>query len=710
MRWLQRFGLKTIIFGSFTLALLLTLGFLIVIIPGTVESTLHHTLATRGRDLARSIADGGALPFQNEELGRKAIASVGQLDDQELYNVLLLRDDLTVVAQTRGDVDPRDMSAALELFRQAGFPRVLPLPQVRQGLTLYSHPARERLIDEIEGSAGGEDRIVGHAVVILSDSKVQAVKKEVEQYLFYAFVGGLGLFMVLLFFISRLFIIKPLTGMMQVARRISECDLTDRLEVTSKDELGLLADSLNRTAENLALTLARVKGVSEEVASVIERIGNTGEVVARGAQTTFQSVDETSSSMEQMIASLKGIAENVEVLAQSAEESSSSILEMAATNDEVAENIQALAASVEETTAAIEQMNTGIKAVARNIDELSATAEETSSSMNEMDVSISQVEMNANETARLSEQVSQDAEKGVQAIQKTIVGIDRIKLSSKEAADVIESLGQKINTIGNILNVIDDVAEQTNLLALNAAIIAAQAGEHGKGFAVVADEIKDLAERTGASTKEISQLIKSVQDESRNAIGAVNRGVKNVEDGVRIGGEAERALKKIFESSNKATQMVKAIARATVEQARGSKQVTTAINRIADTVQQISRVSSEQARGSEQIMKSAEKMRLITKQVERSSQEQARGSRQITRAIENISEMVNHLNRAQKEQTKGSEQVMQAVESIKGVAEAQNHSMKELEAAIESLGVQADVLRGEVTRFKVEKIAPPLVG
>jgi methyl-accepting chemotaxis protein len=489
--------------------------------------------------------------------------------------------------------------------------------------------------------------------------------------------------------------------MSAVARRVSDCDLTARAQKLGDDEIGTLAESLNRIGENLTVTLSRVQTVTGGVATVIERISRTGSAVSSGAGTVTARVVDTSSSMGQMIVSLKGIADNVEVLAQSAEESSSSILEMAATNDEVAENIQALAASVEETTAAIEQMTYSIKEVAKNIEELSATTEETSSSMNEMDVSISQVETNANETAKLSEQAQRDAEMGAEALSRTLGGIDKIKESSKEAANVIEALGNKIAAIGNILNVIDDVAEQTNLLALNAAILAAQSGEHGKGFAVVADEIKELAERTGASTKEISELIRAVQEQSKNAITAMDRGVRNVEEGVRLGQETETALKKIQESSQKSTQMVKAIARATIEQARGSKQVTMAINRIAETVQQIATATAEQARGSEQIMKSAEKMKAITKHVERSAQEQARGSKQITRSIESISEMVNHLNRAQKEQTKGSEQVMTAVVQIKQVAEAQTVSVRELEAAIVDLASQAEVLRGEVRRFRV---------
>jgi methyl-accepting chemotaxis protein len=99
-------------------------------------------------------------------------------------------------------------------------------------------------------------------------------------------------------------------------------------------------------------------------------------------------------------------------------------------------------------------------------------------------------------------------------------------------------------------------------------------------------------------------------------------------------------------------------------------------------------------------MKSAEKMKIITKHVERSSQEQARGSKQITKAIESISEMVNHLNRAQKDQARGSDKVMEAVSQIQQVAEAQTFSVRELEAAIVDLASQAQVLRGEMKKFK----------
>ena len=202
-------------------------------------------------------------------------------------------------------------------------------------------------------------------------------------------------------------------------------------------------------------------------------------------------------------------------------------------------------------------------------------------------------------------------------------------------------------------------------MALNAAIIAAQAGEHGRGFAVVADEIKALAERTGASTKEIADLIKTIQSESRNAISVMSRGVEDVEDGVRLGHNAEDALRNIVDSAKRSTLMIQNIAQATVEQARGSKQVTNAISRIAETVQQIALATQEQAKGAEHIMQSAERIKSITQHVERSAEEQKRGGHSVTQAIETIRELVERVHEYQGQQTESQNRAGIAVRDVR---------------------------------------------
>ncbi|MCP4501139.1 MAG: chemotaxis protein [Deltaproteobacteria bacterium] len=396
----------------------------------------------------------------------------------------------------------------------------------------------------------------------------------------------------------------------------------------------------------------------------------------RGAAMQAGNLEDARSSMSDMATSVRNIASSVESLASSAEESGSSILEMSAINDEMADNIQELAGAVEETAASIEQMIYSIKEVAKNIEDLSIAAEQTSTSMSEMEASISHVEQNAVATSKLSEEVILDAQRGADAVMRTLSGIEEIRESSKQAGDVIRELGLRIGAIDNILTVIDDVAEQTNLLALNAAIIAAQSGEHGRGFAVVADEIKDLAERTAASTREIADLILDVQDRSKNAIAAINRGDRSVEAGVDLSKAAESALKEIVDSAGKSTEMVKAIALATVEQAKGARVVANAVERIARTVQQVAAATAEQARGSEQIMRSAERMKGIASHVELSSQEQAKGGRQVANAIDHINEMVRKLHTNQGEQARSTEQVLATIDGIQQQQQQQVESIE----------------------------------
>lgn len=403
-----------------------------------------------------------------------------------------------------------------------------------------------------------------------------------------------------------------------------------------------------------------VKQAATDLRGFFEEMGYSLSNLSELLTNQSAALGELNSNEESNRQFFQTVSESVEHLGQRSEDSASSIIEMVTINNEVRENIHNLSLSLQETTSAIEEMTFSSKEVANNIEELSTAAEDTAAAMNQMDMAINQVETNANETSKLSETVTSDAEIGVNAIKQTIQGIDRIKESSRVAADVIGNLGQKINEIGIILNVIDDVAEQTNLLALNAAIIAAQAGEHGRGFAVVADEIKALAERTGGAIREIADLIKSIQQESRNAISVMSRGVEDVEDGVRLGHNAEDALRNIVDSAKRSTLMIQNIAQATVEQARGSKQTNNAISRIAEQVQQIALATQEQAKGADHIMSMAERIKAITQHVERSADEQKRGGLAVTQSIEAIRELVEGLQTGHGTQVSGFDQAGQA--------------------------------------------------
>jgi methyl-accepting chemotaxis protein len=545
--------------------------------------------------------------------------------------------------------------------------------------------------------------LAGGAIVIAAAGLVYAAGPSAPLALLASVLAGL----VAVFVASQGGGQDPYAGLLPSLRSTRQGQPVDAPEGVAP-ELGRVYDELSRIAEivggaqaeraelarlreRAGADEARVRELTQELAAkqaqpvFTEALREARRALVEGIETLNQGATlqtelgtQASQYLATMAEALKEINEHIEVLAARAEESSTSIQGMTQTTDQVAENMGELGVSVRESVASIEEMTFSIKEVAKNVDALSLTAEETAASMNQMDVSIDQVQSNANETARLSEEVTRDAEHGAESILKTIGEIYRIKESSQEAVAVISNLGSRIDAIGQILNVIDEVAEQTNLLALNAAIIAAQAGEHGKGFAVVAEQIKDLAERSGASTKEIADLIKTIQAESRNAIQAVERGAQNVDRGVQVSNEAERALKKILESSEKSTDMVRAIARATVEQAKGSKQVTDSIGRIAETVQQIAAATAEQARGSELIMSTGERMRGISQQVERSSQEQARGGRQVSQAIESIRAMAERLTTMHQEKGRDAQNALRVTERIATQAREQRELLRGL--------------------------------
>jgi len=492
---------------------------------------------------------------------------------------------------------------------------------------------------------------------------------------------------------------QALQKMTDWSQRVASGDLGTRLRLESEDELGTLARSLGDMSGRLRQMIQHVSNNTDSVESMSAEVASMSHAVMESSDEQSSSVLEATSVFEQMNASIKGIAEHTEHLSVSAEESSSSILEMGATVEEVSGNVESLSRSVDESVTSIEQMTSSIREVARNVEGLSGVAEETNAAMEEMAASIRQVEENALETRRLSVDMVKSAESGSERVVATISGIEAIRSGSEEAQQVIVKLGARAEEIGEILNVIDEVAEETNLLALNAAIIAAQAGEHGRGFSVVADEIKDLADRVGASTKEIGKLIKAVQDESGNAINAVRRGAERVAEGERLSREAGKALDEITSSARRSGEMIGEIAQATTEQAKGSHSVVHAMERVREMVAQIRGAMDEQSRGSEQVMSASMSMREVAQQVRGTIHEQARGSGRITASIENIREMVQQINGAIQEQRRGTEQAVVALEHIRERAEHNQEAALKMADVVKGMVSEADVLKREVSRF-----------
>ena len=138
---------------------------------------------------------------------------------------------------------------------------------------------------------------------------------------------------------------------------------------------------------------------------------------------------------------------------------------------------------------------------------------------------------------------------------QTSQGMDTIRIRTITAADKVKEMSNRSKEIGRIVETIDDIADKTDMLALNAAVEAARAGEHGRGFAVVADQVRKLSEDSKGATRDIADLIERVQETVREAIGAMESTVTEVDNGTRLAGDTARSLEEILMAAEDAAAL-----------------------------------------------------------------------------------------------------------------------------------------------------------
>jgi methyl-accepting chemotaxis protein len=420
-------------------------------------------------------------------------------------------------------------------------------------------------------------------------------------------------------------ITEPLTTLMNVARAIGNTgDLEHSIDLGRDDEIGELA----RTFHKMVTYLKEMAGVSEAIAG-----GDlTLEVKPRSSHDTL------GNAFAKMVEGLAGLVRSVRDASSQVASASNQVA--GASDDSAKIGLQASSA-IDEVTSTMHEMSVNVQNMVKSTQVQASSVSETSASIDQMVASIQRVADTAKVLLDISNRSREEVHSGIGTMEKATDGLNRINTTINSSGEIIGALGQRADDIGKIIEVIDDLAEQTNLLALNAAIEAARAGEHGLGFAVVADEVRKLAEKSAQSTKEISELIQSIQKEARKAVENMDRSTAIVNEGLDLGSELNSALKKISNVVTEVYKFAQEIGAATNEQSHGSSQIARATTRLNEITHEINSAVEEQASGAQAVVKAMERMRELVQQSTSSSTELAASSEQMSKMSRSLLDFID---------------------------------------------------------------------
>ncbi|MUG92109.1 HAMP domain-containing protein [Scytonema sp. UIC 10036] len=350
---------------------------------------------------------------------------------------------------------------------------------------------------------------------------------------------------------------------------VSKGNLNVQATVYSEDELGQLAASFNEMARVIFTTTHEATRKAQEQEEAKEnlqrqviRLLDDVEGAARGdltvqAEVTADVLGAVADAFNLTIQNLRDIVQQVKVAARE--------VTRGATNSETF--ARALSSDA-----------------LRQAEELAVTL----NSVQVMTDSIHRVAEAAREAEAVARDASQIALKGGDAVENTVAGILEIRETVAETTRKVKRLAESSQEISKIVALISQIASRTNLLALNASIEAARAGEAGRGFAIVADEVRQLADRSAKSLKEIEEIVRQIQSETGSVMTAMEEGTQQVIKGTQLAEEAKRSLENIIQVAKRIDSLVRGITADTVEQTETSRAVAQVMQSVELTAQETS--------------------------------------------------------------------------------------------------------------------------
>lgn len=405
----------------------------------------------------------------------------------------------------------------------------------------------------------------------------------------------------------------------------SSMHLIGVLEVNNREISGSVADEAMNLQDKIKVSAILVIGLSILIglavpALVLKPIQNTNTVVAELSKGEGDLTVRMSESKNEMGALRKNINQFIVKIRDIVVRVKDSAEHVAASSNE-------LNKAVSEANKNIESISQEVQNITGEIEQNSSIVEQVSASVQELAASASDVGEDADILLAGAGEVTDAVEVGSQGLDAVSVAVNQVKANSKEVTDEISKLESYSNEIESIVGLISGISEQTNLLALNASIEAARAGEHGRGFAVVAEEVRKLAEESGKSTEQISNLVGMIRHMVSKTKDSIQNEAVQIDKSVEMTKDANEAFKGIIEKVRNMEDRIDHITELTKHQTTMSGQIATAMDEVAHT-------TTRNASSSREISENVESQVAIFEEIGASLEE-------LHRIAENLEEETN---------------------------------------------------------------------